>query len=507
MDIQSIRLKIERFIPLIIFLAAGTYYYLLSSKIFTWLYTSGDAGDWLALTNWWYVPHQWGKPLIVLYIRFLSLFPGDDVIKLTIALGIIPGAITVMFTYFIARRLTNQTWVAVTGCLVLMGAAIFTTQTTILEQYAFTAMFLTIAFFFQVRGQRKLTLLCLGLTTATHIIGLFLTFLWIACTWREWKEWAKVIPIYIVAGILPYALILGMMADPNTPKLVSGGLSLSSINSYLGNTASGVNLALVEAPHRLVQFGQIFTITLGFALVPLVGGLWKPDKLGRIAIAVSAFVVWFYITNLFPSVWKWSTMVLPIASAYIALGLTRLPSWHTRVVTVGAIVLIAANGFMFNASILANSDPQATEYMQALDTLPNNSCIIIPRGGQYGFTLFYAISEGKNLVPLAQGNPLTGTGRATFSLHDNPEESEDQSYIDYLAWLNRTYGIEGNNMYEIVQYCLDNSYNIYYGQTLSEIWSEVFIFAPEDSDKPYLQRIVAINPDFDVGKWENIHNA
>jgi len=63
----------ERLIPVLIFVVSGLYYYLLSSKIFTWVYTSGDAGDWLAAYNWWYVPHQWGKPLVLLLVRFVSL--------------------------------------------------------------------------------------------------------------------------------------------------------------------------------------------------------------------------------------------------------------------------------------------------------------------------------------------------------------------------------------------------------------------------------------------------
>ena len=491
--------RFERMIPAGLFVFAATYYYLLSSKIFTWVYTSGDAGDWLALTNWWYVPHQWGKPLVVVYIRFLSLFPGDDVVKLTTGLAIIPGAVTVVFAYLIAKHLTGKVSLGLAAAVVLLGATIFTTQTTVLEQYAFTAMFLVIAFYFQVRQRREATILFLGLATATHIVGLCVTFLWMACTWREWRDWLRVIPIYIIVGIVPYALILAMMADPATPKLVAGGLSWQSINSYLGNTATGVNLALVAAPRRLLQFVQIFVITLGLAYVPLIKGLAKPDKLGRIVIAVSVFVAWFYMTNLFPSVWKWSTLTLPLLSIYVAVGLSKLPSWHFRVVMVGAIALIAANGLFFNAARLAGDDPQATDYVRAVYDLPDNSAVLVPRGGQYGFALFYIVSEGEDIVPLLQGNPWTGMGRATFKLSG---DVTDQSYVDYLVWLEQTYGVQGGDMYEIVQYCLDNGYGVYYGQSLSEIWAEVFIFDPVDSDKMFLQRVIGIRPDPGLSQWE-----
>ncbi len=492
--------KTEKLLPLIIFAISGGYYWALSSKIFTWLYTSGDAGDWLVLSNWWHVPHQWGKPLIVLYIRFISLFPGDDVIKLTVALAVIPGAIITALVFVIAKRVTGKTTLGLVASAVLLGATIFTTQATVLEQYIFTAMFLTFAFYFQIRGQRKMTMLFLGLTTATHIVGLPITFLWIVCTYKEWREWAKVIPIYIVSGILPYSLILGMMANPDIPKLVSGGLSWQSLNGYLGNTASGVNLALVEAPRRLSQLIPIYLITLGLALVPLFKGLSKLDKLGRISIAVMAFIVWFYMTNLFPSVWKWSSLWLPIAAVWVAIGLTKLPNWHTIVIGIGAIALIITNGFVMNTDKLAHEDPQATEYLSALYELPENSCVVIPRGGQYGFTLFYAMSEGQSIIPLAQGNPFTGMGKSTLTLKDD-ETGYDQSYADYLAWVNREYGIEGEDMYEIVQYALDNGYNVYYGQPMTELWETVFKVAPEDKDKPYLLKVESINHNPDFSKW------
>lgn len=490
--------RLTKFIPVGLFVFALSYYYLLSSKILTWVYTSGDAGDWLVLTNWWHVPHQWGKPLVVLYVRFLSLFPGDDVIKTTVALAVIPGAIVVVFTYLIAKHLTNKIGLSLIAAAVLLGAAIFTTQATVLEQYTFTAMFLTIAFYFHVKENKALTMLFLGLTTATHIAGLPITFLWLACNLREWRAWAKVLPIYIVSGILPYGLILYLMANPDIPKLVSGGLSWQSINSYLGNTASGVNLALVEAPRRLLHAAKIYVITLGLAIIPMVKGLRSPgkfDKLARLAVVVICFIVWFYITNLFPSVWKWSTLVLPIAAVFVAIGLDKLPRWHYFVIGLGAIALIITNGLLMNTDRLAREDPQATEYLEALERLPDGSCVVIPRGGQYGFTLFYAMSEGTQLIPLAQANPFTGMGRATFTWQ-REEQPFDQSYADYLAWLDRTYGIKGENMYDIVQYALDNGYAVYYGQPMSRLWSEVFIV--DNNDKEFLQRVIAINhnPDF-----------
>lgn len=501
MDIQGVRKQTERFLPLIIFLSSGAYYYALSSKIFTWVYTSGDAGDWLSLLHWWYVPHCWGKPLIVLYIRFLGLFPGDDIIKLTVGMAIIPAAITVTFTYLIVKRLTSKITLGIVAALILLGAVIFTTQATVVEQYTFSAMFLAIALYWHTRNNKPLTLAFLGLFAATHVIGFALTFIWLAVYWREWRTWLRLSPLFIITGVLPYSLILALMANPSTPKLVAGGLSWQSINVYLGNTTSTAALAIVAVPDRLGQFASIAVITLGLSLIPLVKGVRPLNNLAKLIIASIGFVLWFYLTTLFPSVWKWLTFILPMVAILVAFGLNKLPRWHTWVIATCSVGLIITNGFLMNTNCLAHEDPQATEYIAAIEELPNNSCIVVPRGGQYGFTVFYLVSSGKPIIPIAQCSPFAGTSTPTAGVLEK-SEAIDQSYIDHLAWLERVYGIVGNSMYEVVQYALDNGYNVYYGQPITEIWNEVFVLDNKDSEKEYLQKIVAVNHNPDLSKWE-----
>lgn len=493
----------ERLIPPLILVVSGLYYYLLSSKIFTWVYTSGDAGDWLAAYNWWYVPHQWGKPLVLLLVRFVSLFPGDPVTNITIALAVIPGAVTVMFTYLIAKELTLKTYLSVVSALAVMSAVIFTTQATVLEQYAFTAMFVTIAFYFHVRYQPRATVLFLALATATHMVGAAITILWAVCNIKEWRGMVRLIPIYFVIGVLPYGIILGLMADPDTPKLIAGGLSFSSINNYLGNSTSGANLALTEAPRRLIQATEIIGISMGLCIVPIVAGIKQVSKVSKFAIVIICFMSWFYMTNMFPSVWKWLAMILPIACAYVTVGLMRLERIHTYMVTFGLVALVVVNFFCFNANIIAHEDSQATEYMAALDDLPDNSCVIVPRGGMYGFAVFYAISEGYNIIPILQASPYNGmtkTGSVLIGQHDT--DTFDQSYADYLAWLYDNYGLVGDDMYSLVDNTINAGYSIYYGQPVTDIWNEVFLFDDKElAAKPYLYKVISINPDPDFSRW------
>jgi hypothetical protein len=54
-------------------------------------------------------------------------------------------------------------------------------------------------------------------------------------------------------------------------------------------------------------------------------------------------------------------------------------------------------------------------------------------------------------------------------------------------------------MYDIVQYALDNGYNVYYGQPMTEMWSKVFTI--EDNGEEFLQKVSSINHNPDFSEW------
>lgn len=487
--IQKIR---NNWIPLALFGASTAYYYALSSKIFTWIYTSGDAGDWLGLLHQWYVPHTFGKPLIVLYIRFLSIFPGDDVIKLTVGMSVIPAAVTVMLVYLIVHRLTNSVRYSIVAACGLLGATIFLTQATVLEQYTFTAMFITAAFYFHIQDKKKMVAIMLGLATATHMMGAIFTFIWFIVNWKDRKEWLRVAWIWVICGVLPYMLIFYMMANPMFPKVVAGGLSWGSLNVYAGNPTGTAALALTEGLKRLKEFAMVASISIGLAIVPIVRGLRPLDRLGKLSVVLMVFMGWFYMTNMFPSVWKWLSFVLPIAFVYAGIGLSKLPQWHSRVVLIGASVLIIVNSMFFDADQIARADPQATEYVEKLRGIPEGSAVVIPRGGPYGFATLYVMYQGKDIIPIAQSSPMVGI-RHEYS------ELPDTAYGDYLKWLKSNYDIEGQNMYEVTQFAMDEGYDVYYAQPLTEIWSEVFTV--EKNRSGILQKVKAVNADANLSRW------
>lgn len=465
------------FLPTTLFLLSGIYYYALSSKIFTWIYTSGDAGDWLVQANWWMVPQCWGKPLYILLVKFITLFPGDTVIKITM-LSVIGGASMVMLTYLIALKMTESRKLAIIASLVILSSNIILSQSTVLEQYTVLgALFLAFFYFYQQKKWLP-AIIFLGLTAAVHELGLVFTVLFAFVEIRQWRTLVRYIPVWVLFGLVPYGLIVGMMISQDTPKLLAGFFSWEGLNAYGGNTTVTAALALTEAPRRLMDVGTMLITSLGFTIVPLWAGFKKPlDNKLKLIIITFGFSLWFYFTNLFPSTWKFLIPSLPLIVCVAMVGLTRLGKWHQYIVVGGAVILIFVNIFQFNSNTIAQEQPLATNYLEEVMALPDGAAIITPRGGAYGFTIFYAMSKGKYLIPLALRKP--------DDEWLSPENN--QGYIDYLWWLNKEYGIEGNNTYDIVKDAIAKGHPVYYATPMTRVWEPAFVY--EKNELGYLHKV------------------
>lgn len=453
-------------IALLIAGIAFGYYFMLYSREFTWIYTSGDAGDWLTQLRWWIVPHAFGKPLFISLIHAVSFIPfGTDIDKITIFLSVIPGAITVGLTYLIAFHFTKEKLVSVIASLVILGAVIFTTQASIIEQYAFMGMLFAASYYFYITKHKVWCGIFSGLLAATHMVGIIFFAILLAREYNKIREWIKPSIMFFIFGIVPYIIIPIMMAL-DTPKIIAGSLSLQSIIEYMfGNPTSSISLAIVEFPKRIAQALGIVTISLGLAIIPLFKLKGKLDgKTLTFTLALIVFCSWFYMTNLFPSTWKFIAFILPAVCGLIAIGLTNMPKKEVIVIGLCAIALIIANGFVYNSNTLAKQDPLATQYSSFLQELPDGDGVLISRGGAYAFGLMYELSKGKDLVPIA----------LSFYNEDVREkEEEKQSYKDYLVWAKEEYGIEGNNCVEVTQYILSTGNNVYFPNP-QEYWFNTF---------------------------------
>ncbi len=380
----------KKYVALIISICAFAYYIALSAKSYSWMFVSGDSGDWLASANAWIVPQPYGSPLYISLSRLIGLMPNQPV-TLTILLSCLPSAITVGLVYMIVKRLTSKVWCALTASLVLLGAGVFLTQSTILEEYALAIMFLTLAYFFYISDRRKLMALVLGLGTAVHIFVLPIAIFWFVLEYKQLR--LKTTAIYLISGALPYLMIPLLM-------YFGEGLTFRGLLEYWTGTSGAIvgTLSIFDAPQRLLSIAQILLMSLGLAVIPLWYGLKKPyDTKKAVLLMVVVVALWYHLTSLDPMSWTFLSFGIPAVTVLCGLGLSKLSLKHTHAIAACALVLIIINGIFLNANTLTNGEPLAVTYYEELYSLPDGSNVLAT-GGRYSFGLLYVMSEGKDLI-------------------------------------------------------------------------------------------------------------
>lgn len=459
------------------------YYALLSAKTWNWLFASQDSGDWLAGAIWWMNVQPFGSPLFVLLGKLVySIMPDNLVVGMTLLLSALPASITVAVTYLIAKKLTGQRLYGFISALVLLGAAIFLTQATILEEYAIASMFVTLALWSYINDKKKLTVLFLGLGSAIHVIVVFIAIIWLCLHLKQIKVWLKHLYIYVAVGLLPYLLVPAMMYLP-TPKLLAGNLSLESFNSYLGSSSTIGSISWYEFLFRVPQAVGIFAVSLGLALIPLIFGLRKKSfnkPLYMMAVTI-CFGLWLYLTNTDPSTWTFMCFSLPMITVLVSIGLQNLPAKHTVLVFSSAVVLITVNAFFLNANILAQQYPVATNFERAVKNLPDGSAIVTCSGGPYGLGTIYLMAQGKDVVPIYYtGQEPDNKVYASESDKANMTAYvKDARYTDYKAWIAEHYQIYGENTQAHVANILIQNRQVYLLlPTVTPYWQDVFETEP-----------------------------
>ena len=422
----------EKRLPFMVGALAFLYFFLLSAKQFTWIFVSGDSGDWLAASKMWIAPQPYGNPLFVTFGHLINtIMPQNLVVGMTVFGSCLASAVTVAAVYMIVVRLTKSLSAAFVAALILTGSAIFLSQSTVLSQYPLAVMFPTLALLFYVEDRRKLAVLMLGLGAATHIVVIVLAFLWFVAElyYGRWREWAKLIPLFVVVGLLPYALTLWEL-NRASPQLLAGGpLSLQSISNYLGSTGVVGTLAVLQFPVRAFQFTGFIVVSMGVALIPMFVGLKQKDVKGIALIWLTLmFVCWYYLTCIDPTTWHYLPWIMPFLAILAGIGVTRI-AWKPAMkwVSVGAGCLIAANAVWLNAGVESQQNNKAERYLQDMMDLPDGSALVINRGGYEGLAFDYAFASRKKLVPI-------------YLLLEDHQDSP--LYLNYNDWMRKEYGVE-----------------------------------------------------------------
>ena len=470
----------------LIFTISTIYYSLLATKSWSWIFTGQDTGDWLASAWMRFTPQPYGSPLYVLLIKIIPGMGLNPVIWAPILLSSIPAAITVTLVASIVQRKTNSNKAAIASSAAILGASIFLTQATIVEEYTFAVMWVVLAFWAWQRDKKWLVMLSIGLGGAVHIIVLAVAGIWAMIEYQNWRNWIKFAPLALLPLGL-YGITLATMADPNTFKWISGNLSWQSLSNYVGSSSYIGGMAISETPKRLWQ-ALILTVPLfGICWVEivLVAKNFKQDKLILVCLATILFSFWLYLTNKDYTTWTFLCYGIPFAAVLFGIGYNK---WLTQDKEVAAIllmqsmILIGLNTMTLNANYLANLSPRAEVYKEQLMDLPGNAVLIVPSGGAFGLGYLYVVSLGKELTPIMMSPSQTPTERS-------------QVYTDYLEQQKWRTDIAGITTMERINDALAKNYTLYIPQ---ECWAGYWqdIIEVENSQYSMLYKIKSADEDY-----------
>lgn len=452
-------------------LAALAYYLFLCCKDYTWIFASGDSGDWLAAANMWLVVQPYGSPLYILLARAISFLPFSLPAAMTILLSVIPSVITVVFVYLITVKISGKKLLGITASIVLLGSAVFLSQSTILEEYALAVMFVVLAYWFYIKDKKVLTALMLGLGTAVHIVPLAIAGLWMLLHLKQLKLFIKPIIVYIISGILPYLFILWLLAGNGFPFFGGYGLSLSSLSSYLSGSGVFGTLSIFKFPDRIVDFTSIMLMSFGLAIVPAVAFFKKRpwEMWQKLIFIVIFFSLWYYLTCLDPTAWTFVSYASPFIAITAALGIAKLNKpGLTQLVIVGAIVLMLVNSFALNATLINKNEPLAVNYYKQVMQLPDDSVLLLTRGGAESMAVIYAISNSKDIIPI---------------FFNNADYANNDTDKNFAKWLQDKYGLQGLTTKELAASALMQGKEVFIVDNYPAKWDTSFIVIDSDIDR------------------------
>jgi hypothetical protein len=452
-------------------LTSFLYYLFLCCKDYTWIFASGDSGDWLAAANMWLVVQPYGSPLYILLARAISFLPFSLPAAMTILLSVIPSVITVVFVYLITVKISGKKILGITASVVLLGSAVFLSQSTILEEYALAVMFVTLAYWFYIKDKKVLTALMLGLGTAIHIVPLAIAGLWMLLHLKQIKSWIKPIIVYIISGILPYLFILWLLAGNGFPFFGGYGLSLSSLSSYLSSSGVFGTLSIFKFPDRIVDFTAIMLMSFGLAIVPAVAFFKKRpwEMWQKLIFIVIFFSLWYYLTCLDPTAWTFVSYASPFIAITAALGIAKLNKFGlTQLVIVGAIALMLVNSFALNATLLNKNEPLAVNYYKQVMQLPDDSVLLLTRGGAESMAVIYAISNSKDIIPI---------------FFNNADYADNDTDKNFAKWLQDKYGLQGLTTQELAASALMQGKEVFIVDNYPAKWDTSFIVIDSDIDR------------------------
>lgn len=414
---------IKKLSPFLITLFLGLLYLRTLAPGLTWAYDGADGGDLLAALATGGVPHPGGYPT---YLLFASLYAELPLGSLAFRANLFSGfcmLLAAFALYHLVLALTNSSYVAGISSLLFGTFPLVWSQALITEVYALQALLSVLVLFFfvpqRVSAWRDIAGgLALGLALGNHLTAIFLfPFLLLqnarqntsAQGTADLRALSKPYFQNLARRLLGLCLGLGVFltipvrARNQAPVnwgnavdwdgfwwLVSGAM----YRGRLGHYSLDYLLAGVRLWSRFL-LDQMGIVGLSIALLYIVV-FFRPSRLHLMTIWLALIYSLFAIVYYSPDTYVYLILPLLAFAVWIGLGceylIRKLPTKITflkPLAITASIAFVIVNAFWLIPSIDISTDRRAEEFAQTtLNTVPENA-IIVARGDEPTFALWY----------------------------------------------------------------------------------------------------------------------
>lgn len=390
----STKLKVG---TLILFGLALTYFITLASPTITWINKGGDGVEYLYTAKTIGLSHAPGSPLFnLINVVWLRIFPfGDEYWRLTLI-----SAISSSITTVLLFRITKG-WIAP---LLFCASGLVVSQSTIVQTYALFTMLATLSYYFHVREKHRAKYITVGLAGAVHTLALFLFVpYFIADKRRRTEGYSRTEWIWVIVG-LPIYLYLPFA---NTGPFNEGGREgIKDFVNYFGGPG-GLTLGQAIWPvdllwTRLQDVGAATLGNLGLGAILVVAGYWATKD--RLLLWLMMLPTLYWLTNLDPQTFDYSTPSFAFAAILAAKGLPRVWTWIRPAIVTGLIFSVIMNIQLYDIGRTVDTGLSARLYYEQLGTLGNDAVVWSPTVAWEGLVLsLHNLKEGTRLEPVALG--------------------------------------------------------------------------------------------------------
>ena len=436
-------------VPLLLFGVAAVYFISLSSTVPTFYNVNSDSPIFITAAKFFRISHPSpGSPLYNLinmaWLHGLPFF-SSEYYSLTILNALYSSAVTAVL-YAMTRNILAP--------LIWLAAGVVVTQSTILEQYSLTVLFMLVSYWCYRNDKRSWAygLASFGIMV-NHLAG-FCILAYLANDVYQKNTLKPFLWSFIALPLLAYIPLLN-----RAPYVLIDGNSIFDYYNYLfGGRGLIGGLAIIPTEDfvdRIWAFTRLILGGLGASLILIIIGIKKTWKVDFVLHLLFLFPAFYYFTDLDATTYTYTTVSIAFGSI-----LACKYDWKFAKVTciIGAIVLIGFNIQWYDFGRTLDADQTHAEWYETLDMLPDNAVIQTDRAGCCTLLWIdlYNLEKERNIINIKR-NIVDTHPLERYKLIDVVKQAENEGRLyesivtDTETYSVKTFQIKSDDLIKFIQ--------------------------------------------------------